>query len=169
MPGPYCRVEDVNGQTLARLGQAAGGDLPEHWHPMYEKAIKRGYARMIGLLGGRGYSVAAIGQWSGRESYNLDYAVAYAFMYGAFRRGEDAPSPNTEIKRLDDELKDKAFLLFDDSGALIVPDINAAVGGNQVAYGRATKFDDDVADVEAWSGGYTDDDGSPFEYTDEDA
>lgn len=169
MPGPYCTVEDAYVQIESRLGQAAEASLPEHWPPMLEKAIGRGYARMIGLLGGRGYSVGAISTWSGRESYNLDYAVAYAFMYGAFRKGDDSPSPKTEIERLDKELKDKEFLLFDDGGSLIVPDIDAAVGGNQVSYGRSTAFDDDCADVAAWAGGFTDDDDSPSPYVDEDA
>lgn len=165
MPGPYCEVEDVYRQTQARLGQAADSELPSHWGPLGTRSVQRGHARLIGILGGRGYSVAAIDSWSGREIYNLDYAVAYAFMYGGFRKGDDAPSPKTELERIDKELKDKDFLLFDDSGSLILPDIDAAVGSNQVSYGRSQPFDDDAADVAAWKAGYVDDDGTAYEVT----
>lgn len=156
MPGPYCTASDVYRQTQSRLGEAAESILPEHWNELGTRSLYRGYQRLIGILAGRGYSLSAIDTWSGRLTYNLDYAVAYAFMYGAFRRGEDAPSPRTELERIDKELSDPSFLLFDDGGSVLTPDIS--VGSSQVSSGRSLPFDDDAADVRAWKDGYTDDD-----------
>ena len=160
MPGPYCTAIEVYRQTQSRLGQAAESELPEHWIDLANKARSRGYQRLIGILGGRGYSLSAIDTWDGRSTYNLDYAVAYAFMYGAFRRGEDAPSPRAELERIDKELSDPSFMLFDTGGSILTPDL--VVGTAQVSYGRSTNFDDDVADFRAWKDGYVDDDGLSY-------
>jgi len=154
MPGPYCSFDDVVAQAKARLAQAGAVALPEHWDELCRKAPRAGYSRMVGLLAGRGYSLSLIDIWDGRSDYNLRYALAYAFAFGAFRRGDDTPSPNTELKRLDDELKDSAFLLIDETGGLLVPDITAAVGHNQIGYGRSTTFDKDACNFEAWGDGF---------------
>lgn len=162
MPGPYCKADEVYKQTLARLGQAAETELPEHWDEIGKKARLRGYQRMIGLLVKQGYSVAAIDTWSGRAIYNLDYAVAYAFGYGGFRKGDDNNnSEQKELARIDKELSGEGFLLTDDSGTVLTPDLN--IGSGLVSFGRNTAFDDDQADIAAWKDGFTDDDGTIHE------
>lgn len=162
MPGPYCSAADVYSQTQARLGQAAESELPEHWDKLGSKARLRGYQRMIGILTGRGYSVAAIDTWSGRAVYNLDYAVAYAFGYGGFRKGEDDNNSDLkELARIDKELSGEGFLLTDDSGGVLLPDLN--VGSGTVSRGRNTTYDDDAADILAWKAGFIDDDGTIYE------
>jgi hypothetical protein len=163
MPGPYCEPVHVYQSVQATLGQAAGTELPEHWGPLADRALKRGYQRLIGILGGRGYSTTVLDSWSGRDSYNLDLAVAYAFMYGAFRRDEDAPSARTELDRIDKELSDPKYLLFDDSGGILQPDITLSVGSNPYSSGRFTGHDDDAADIAAWKAGFIDDNGTIYE------
>lgn len=163
MPGPYITAEEIEEQVLARLRQADDADLPEHWSKICERSRQRGYQRLIGILAKRGYSVGQIDSWSGRITYNLDYAVAYAFGYGGFGRGEDSNnSEQKELKRIDIELSDD-MALTDDAGDLIVPELTT--GLMSYGSGRMTSFDDDSADYDAWGAGFTDDDNTPYEAT----
>ena len=150
MAGPYCTNEDVRAQVEARLGQAAASDLPQHWDPLYEQSARRGYQRIAGLLVGQGYTITQLDTWSGRATYNLDYAIAYAFMYGSFRRGEDAPSPKSELERLDKELakQDPPIALIDDSGGVIEP--AGTPQGMAVSFGRSAPFTEEADVYDAW-------------------
>lgn len=153
MPGPYINSAAVQAYVLTQLGQDPSSTLPLHWVNACSRAVTRGYQRLIMILVGRGYSISQIDSWSGRITYNTDYACAYAFGYGNQRKGEDDNnSEQKELARIDKELKDPASILTDDSGSVITPDL--VVGPNQVSSGRMTQFDTDAANFEAWQDGF---------------
>ena len=153
MPGPYITAVEVEAYVLTQLGQSPSSTLPAHWTNACARAVTRGYQRLIMILVGRGYSISQIDSWSGRITYNTDYACAYAFGYGNQRKGEDDNnSEQKELARIDKELKDPASILTDDSGSVITPDL--VVGPNQVSSGRMTQFDTDAANFEAWQDGF---------------
>ena len=163
MPGPYINATAVEAYVLSQLGQSSSSTLPPHWNNACTRAVLRGYQRLIMILNGRGYSISLIDTWSGRITYNTDYACAYAFGYGNQRKGEDDNnSEQKELARIDKELKDPAAILTDDSGSVLTPDL--VVGPNQVSSGRMTQFDTDGDNYDAWQDGFIiDPDSTTFE------
>ncbi|MFO0937837.1 MAG: hypothetical protein U0798_15135 [Gemmataceae bacterium] len=155
MPGPYCSFDDVSALTKASLGQAGAVALPEHWDEICRKANRAGYSRMIGTLAGRGFTMATIDRWDGRVDYNLRYALAFAFVFGGYRRGENDPGPSAELDRLDKELGNPKYVLMGEDGLILEPDSTAAVGNNQVRHGRNQSFDRDDREYEEWGRGQT--------------
>jgi hypothetical protein len=139
---PYTTIEAVKSQVNARLGQYDPELIPAHWDELCGRALARGHQRVIGILTGQGYTLDQINNWTGRETYNLDYAVCYAFMFGGFRIGEtDTNKESQELARLDKELMQE-FVMIADDGTIIRP--NNTASDNEISYGRLDAFKEEI-------------------------
>lgn len=148
MPGPYCTAAEVLDEIQGRLNLVEAKPPPEHWQGLVPHAIARGYAKMIGLLGRRGYTPAAVDAWAFRTTYNRDLAVAHCFLNSRFAQDALGDAPRLELEQLEKELgSDEAGLaLFDAGGSPIAPDL--VTGG--AASGRQPDAEADRLAIEHW-------------------
>lgn len=148
MPGPYTTALDVLAQARPRLNLAEDTPPPEHWQGLAASAVRRAYAQMIGLLGRRGYTPAAVDSWAFKGDYNRDLAVAILFRQSGFAQERLGEAVRLELEALEKELGDDdgGLTLFDAGGTVITPDVLAS----GAADGRQPQVEADLDLVRRW-------------------
>lgn len=147
MPGPYCTADEVLAEVRGRLNLAADTTPPEHFQGLVETARRRAYLKMVGLLGRRGYSVAAIDGWDGRADYNKALAVIHIFLASRYAQESMGEALREELRGIEKELgDDEGLVLADSLGATVAPDL--ILGG--AVFEQHKHVLDDLETVKPW-------------------
>jgi hypothetical protein len=105
-------------QVAARLGLQNAAALPEHWSQIIPDANDTAYNEIVGILVGRGFSLAQVNQFDNIQNWNRTIALGYAFQEAALRGDQYQQVPIDKMMKLLEELPTKKCTV---QGILVLP------------------------------------------------
>jgi len=125
MPGPYITTDALKAR-LADFVQVSGGELVKGWESIAADSLQAAYGEIVGTLAGRGYTLAQIDQWGRRFEFQIDLALWWCGVKGAWDQGDVNP---TVLKELDRRAALQTVAVTGEEEAGILAPAASPVGG----------------------------------------